>query len=346
MKSIIIGLDTGLNSGLAILSIKGEILLLNTFRGHNKSIIIREILKVGRPILIATDRKDTPKAVKELASSFGCRIFRPKRDLSREEKEEIIKNYKEIVKDDHQLDSLASALFAFRKIKRKIEVIEKYLKEKNLADYIDETIYQLFRSRGINLEQIIRRLLADEEKKEREDKLEKIGREDTLIEFLKERIELERELKKLREELRFYKKLKLRFDEVIWYKNNFDKLNKYFEILKDLEKVTRFDLLPVLPLEKIENLEEVNNFIGLEGRIIFSNDDENFLLLNKYKIKCLLTESQKEYNTEYPILKIDKKEFKVFGNVYGIEKRKFELMMRDFIREGLKKWVEEERRRI
>jgi predicted RNase H-like nuclease (RuvC/YqgF family) len=347
LKSIIVGFDAGLNSAIAILSTEGEILFIGTFRGYNKGEIIKEILKRGRPILIATDKKETPKAVKDLARTFSCRIVRPKRDLSKEEKEEIVREYKNKIEDTHQLDALASAFFAYRKIKKKIDLVERYLEERELKEYKDEVLFHLFKLRGINLEQIINKLLGrKEEEKEKLIVTERKKEGEVLIELLKERIELERELRKLREEIVYYKKLKLKFDELLGYRDRFEKLKYYFDLLKDFEKARSMGLQPVLYLEKIENLEEVDSHIGLEGRIIFSNDVEGFNLLNKYGIKCLLTEVPFEKQTKYPILKIKKNELRRIGSVYGIEEKKLDSKMREILKEELRKWVEEERERI
>ena len=346
MRSIIVGFDAGLNSAVAILSTEGELLKLSSFRGYNRGLIISEILKFGRPILITTDKKETPKAVKDLARSFGCRILRPKRDLSREEKEEIIMEYKDRIEDEHQLDALASALFAYRKIKRKIELIERYLRERGLLEYKDHVLFYIFKIKGINLEQIIKRLVSKtEEGQATEIAMEK--REDEIVvEVLKERIELQKQLKKLKEEITFYKKLKLKFDELLEYKSKFEKLSYYFDLLKDLEKVRNMRLQPVLYLEKIENLDEINSYIGLEGRVIFSNDIDGYALLNRYSIKCLLTEMTFEKKVKYPVFKINRNELIKVGNVYGIEEKKLDLLMREVMKEELKRWIEEEKEKI
>ena len=347
MKSVIVGFDTGLNSAISILSTNGELLYLSTFRGYNKGVIIKEILKIGRPILVCTDRKETPKAVKDLARTFGCRIFRPKRDLSREEKEEIVKEYKERIEDVHQLDALASALFAYKKIKKKIELVEKYLLERGLIEYKDEVLHFLFKLRGVNLEQIINKILCKrEELREKVERMVEKKEDEVVASLLKERIELEKELKKLNEELTFYRKIKLKFDELLEYKAKFEKMKYYFDLLKDIEKVRSMKLQPVLYLEKIENLDDIDNYIGLEERIIFSNDVDGFDLLNKYGIKCLLTEASVEKKMKYPMLRVDRDELLKVGNVYGIEEKKLELKIGEILKEELRKWVEEERGRI
>jgi len=347
LRSVIVGFDAGLNSAVAILSTEGELLKLSSFRGYNRGLIINEILKVGRPILISTDKKETPKAVKDLARSFGCRVLRPKRDLSREEKEEIIKEHKDRIKDEHQLDALASALFAYRKIKRKIELIEGYLKERDLIEYKDHVLFYFFKIKGINIEQIIKRLVGKREEERQADEMTIEKKEDEiLVEVLKERIELQKQLKKLKEEITFYKKLKLKFDELLEYKSKFEKLSYYFDLLKDLEKVRNMRLQPVLYLEKIENLDEINSYIGLEGRVIFSNDIDGFTLLNRYGIKCLLTEMTFEKKVKYPVFKINRNELIKVGNVYGIEEKKLDLLMREVMKEELKRWIEEEKEKI
>jgi len=343
LRNVIVGIDAGLNSGVAILSTEGELLLLNTFRGYNRGTIIREILKIGRPILLATDRKKAPKAIKELASSFGCRILRPKRDLNREEKEEITIGYKEKIKDDHQLDALSSALYAYRKVKRKIETVKHFLTKKGLMEYFDEALYYLFKLRDVNLEWIINELAKEEKEEEIVQKKEK--KKEGFVELFKERIELEKELERLRKELNSYRKLKLQFDELLKYKDGFEKLSHYFEIIKSMEKARGLGLVPVLPLEKIENLEELDSHLCLEGRVVFSNDTSGFKLLNNYGIKCLLTEVSFEGKTKYPVLKIEKGELKKIGNIYAIEEKTLDEKLKEVMKEEIRRWIEEERER-
>jgi len=347
LKSVIVGLDAGLNSALAILSLSGDLLFLETFRGYNRGEIIRKIIKFGRPILISTDKRETPKAAKEIASSFGCRILRPRRDLSREEKEEVTRDYKDLIKDSHQLDALSSAIFAYRKVKKKIEAVERYLMRRGLISYLDEVVYYLFKLRGVNIEQVIEKFVSGErEIKKEESALKFEKKEDIFVEFLEERLRLEKELDRFREELSSYKKMKLRFDELLELKRDFSKLKHYFNLLKDMEKAWNLGLIPVLPLEKIENLDELENYIGLEGRIIFSNDVDGFNSLGKYSVKCVLTEFSPKSEAKFPVLKIRRDELREVGSVYGIEEKKINNKLLEAMKEELKKWVEEERGKI
>ncbi|MGC8993308.1 MAG: DUF460 domain-containing protein [Candidatus Aenigmatarchaeota archaeon] len=343
MRSVIVGFDSGLTSALAILTINGNLIFLKSFRSVDKGILINEILKRGRPILLATDKKETPKGVKELASSLGCKILRPKRDLTREEKEELIKENGFEVEDDHQLDALASALFAFKKVRRKILIIENYLRKRNSLELLDEVVYHLFRSRGINVDSILKKL--SEEKEAEEVKIER-KEEKAFLSFLEEKLNIQKELQKISNELAFYKKIKMKFDELIEYKEKYEKLKKYFDILKEMEEIRAKKLLPVLIIEKIENLKEIDEHLGLKDRIVFSNDESGFKLLNEYEIKCLLTEVKPQVKTKFPIIKIEKDRLVKFNHCYGIEEKVFDEKMKEILKEELKKWVEEERSRL
>ncbi|MGC9058967.1 MAG: DUF460 domain-containing protein [Candidatus Aenigmatarchaeota archaeon] len=343
MRSVIVGFDSGLTSALAILTINGNLIFLKSFRSVDKGILINEILKRGRPILLATDKKETPKGVKELASSLGCKILRPKRDLTREEKEELIKENGFEVEDDHQLDALASALFAFKKVRRKILIIENYLRKRNSLELLDEVVYHLFRSRGINVDSILKKL--SEEKEAEEVKIER-KEEKAFLSFLEEKLNIQKELQKISNELAFYKKIKMKFDELIEYKEKYEKLKKYFDILKEMEEIRAKKLLPVLIIEKIENLKEIDEHLGLKDRIVFSNDESGFKFLNEYEIKCLLTEVKPQVKTKFPIIKIEKDRLVKFNHCYGIEEKVFDEKMKEILKEELKKWVEEERSRL
>lgn len=345
MRSIIVGFDSGLTSGIAILSLQGNVIFLKSFRSADKGVLINEILKKGRPILIATDKRETPKGVKELAASLGCKVFRPKRDLSREEKEEIVKESEVEVEDDHQLDALAAALFAFKKLKRRLLIIESYLRKRNSLDRFDDVVYYIFKSRGVNVDIILERLSEKVEIKREEDKKEK-KEEKNFLDLIEENLFLKKEIKKISEELNFYKKLKLKFDELLEYKEKYEKIRKYLEILKEMEMIRSKKLIPIISLEKIENLAEINEYLELKGKILFSNDEAGFKLLNEYEISCLLTEIKTQVRTKFPIIRINKENLLKFNFCYAMEEKVLDEKMKEVLKEELKKWVEEEREKI
>ena len=81
-KPIIVGYDPGTTAALAILDTKGEILFLKSKRSFKRGDIIDAITDMGKPLLVAGDRRPIPKSVERMARSLGCRPFYPKKSLS------------------------------------------------------------------------------------------------------------------------------------------------------------------------------------------------------------------------------------------------------------------------
>jgi len=173
---IIVGFDPGLNVGIAILDLNGHLIFLNSYKEISKSDIINIIMKYGKAVLIATDVKQIPKAVKKLASSLNSKIFSPKNDIQVSYKNKIVDDYlkknsnlnfdsinnlkknHEIISNEEELfstnfdahgrDSLFAAIFAYRNYENKFNQLEKKffeykvkLKESNDICLDDEEDY-------------------------------------------------------------------------------------------------------------------------------------------------------------------------------------------------------------
>ncbi|MCX8190718.1 MAG: DUF460 domain-containing protein [Candidatus Aenigmarchaeota archaeon] len=342
MKNIIVGYDTGLNVGVAIFDTEGKILFFKTFRGEDKDKIIHEIFKFGRPIIFATDRSRTSKSVKIIASSIGCKILRPKRDLLREEKEEIVKNLGIKVDDDHQRDAVAAGYFAYSRIRRKIELIRKYLRERNLLEFFDEVVYRFFKRSDINLA-IILEAIREGEKTTSQEIIKKVEIKPEKKLPIDEILLLKKRIFELERELEYYKKMRMIFSELIDYKDRYLRIEKYFEILKKMHELEKNEILPVINVDVID-VYEFDQYIGMKNLLVFSNDEKKCRILSSYGVKALLTEMDLGIETGFPILKVDKnKLMSISSEVFGINKKDFEKVLRKMTKEELKKWVEEEK---
>ena len=141
-KLIIAGVDPGINVGIAILDLRGNILNLSSKREASKSDLIKHIVKFGWPIVIASDVNPMPRSIKRLASTFGSRIFYPKVSLSNTEKVKIIDDYRDEIGNVHQKDALAAALKAHKKYRELFSKINVSLKNKEMFDEIVENIFK------------------------------------------------------------------------------------------------------------------------------------------------------------------------------------------------------------
>ncbi|MDI9619798.1 MAG: DUF460 domain-containing protein [Candidatus Nezhaarchaeota archaeon] len=136
-RPLIVGLDPGIVTGLAILDLNGSPLLISSSLALDKVTIVKTLARLGKPVLIASDVKQPPAMIGKIASLMGCDVFTPQRDMTIDEKRSIIRenveNFKDIVKNSHQRDALAAALKAFLSFKNKFAQLESKAKELALA---------------------------------------------------------------------------------------------------------------------------------------------------------------------------------------------------------------------
>ncbi len=165
LPKTIVGFDPGTTAGLAVLNLSGELLLLKSLRHWNRSSIILEALSVGDPVLIATDRAEAPRAVRELAQSLNLAVFETGKEEALEDKISVINEYASrrgvSIGDDHQASALYAALKAFNSFKNDFRNIELNV-ERRISDFkealIDEVKSDLIR--GIPPERSIRERLS------------------------------------------------------------------------------------------------------------------------------------------------------------------------------------------
>ena len=142
---IIIGVDPGTTKGYAILDLNGNILDVNSSKKLDIDKITENAIKFGKPLLIGTDVKKTPRFVEKIASSLGAKIYKPKINLKSMHKTKLVnkflKNRDFEVSNKHENDALISAILAYKSIKPLLKKIEdKYTNEKYLIDEIKNLV--------------------------------------------------------------------------------------------------------------------------------------------------------------------------------------------------------------
>jgi predicted RNase H-like nuclease (RuvC/YqgF family) len=120
---IIVGLDPGTTTGIAALNLQGELIDLKSSREMSSSEVIEWIAARGRPLIVAADVFPPPGAVEKVKRSFNAVLYSPGMDISAEEKIALAKEFG--YKNDHERDSLAAALSAFKKYKNKFMQVDK-----------------------------------------------------------------------------------------------------------------------------------------------------------------------------------------------------------------------------
>ncbi len=124
-QPIIIGIDPGTTAGFSILNIDGRIIKVSSRRGLDFATLINETYSFGKPVAVAADKKKTPSMVQRFAAKTGAKIIGPDEDMSTADKQEIVKGLK--YSNIHEADSLASAIFAYKKLAGLIKKIKQKL---------------------------------------------------------------------------------------------------------------------------------------------------------------------------------------------------------------------------
>jgi len=128
---LIVGIDPGTTAGYAAIDFEGKVVKTHSEKNLDLNTLISELVKLGRPLIIASDKEYNPDFVEKAAIKLGARLISPDYDLKVIEKREIARNH--ATNNQHEIDALASALFVLKKINpllNKINIfVEHYGKE-------------------------------------------------------------------------------------------------------------------------------------------------------------------------------------------------------------------------
>lgn len=122
-KYIIVGVDPGTTTGLALLDLKGDLIKLHSSRNISISGVIEMIVKYGRPLIVATDVSPIPGTVEKIRRTFNALPGEPGESLTTVDKINLAKPYG--YSNDHERDALAAAAYVIRRYKNKFDQIRK-----------------------------------------------------------------------------------------------------------------------------------------------------------------------------------------------------------------------------
>jgi len=145
---VIVGLDPGTTVGLSVLDLNGNLLHTASVRAQSPAEVIAEISRIGKPVVVATDKAEMPAGVEKIRRAFAAVPWTPKKDILIKEKYAAAEGY--AFADDHQRDSLAAAVLAFRSFQPKFENLKKRLPAGTDIDFVRAGII-----RGKTLDQIL-----------------------------------------------------------------------------------------------------------------------------------------------------------------------------------------------
>lgn len=277
-KLLIIGIDPGTTLGYAILDIDGRLIKLNSSKNINLSHLISTTINEGYIAVVSTDKKNVPFFVESFATKVGARIVHPKQDLLVKEKRKLTNNYK--TKDYHQMDALASSLFAFKELKpllRKINVFVKNHKKEKIKNEIKKLVLL----KGMSIRDAVELI---EKPVEEEIIIKKVVEEKRLDE--KDFLKIYDKLKRAKKDVEFLKQQNTNLKrELFDLKNTFANLSKKIDKLKsdeELQKIIDFKEQRLKSFEREVRLkdEEIDLLQGEKVRLIslLSDLNKNYIL--------------------------------------------------------------------
>jgi predicted RNase H-like nuclease (RuvC/YqgF family) len=119
-----------------VLDTDGNLLSLKSRKNMSRAEISEHISGLGRPVMVAADRRPAPSAVEKLAAVFSARLIVPEENLSRREKNRLARDFlreREEKPNQHERDALASAVHACNAIRPTMRRVDQRLKALGFA---------------------------------------------------------------------------------------------------------------------------------------------------------------------------------------------------------------------
>lgn len=141
-RRLVVGIDAGITVGIAVAHVTGQLIALHSGRGMSRGDVIRYLVELGSPILVASDVTPAPSFVEKLSNSLKTALFTPERILSVVGKRELAKSFAAPSElrpaNAHQRDALAAVAQVFQTFGRKLQLLNKRLLEKEQPQVVSK----------------------------------------------------------------------------------------------------------------------------------------------------------------------------------------------------------------
>ncbi len=141
-KQLIVGIDPGSTMGYAVFGIDRKLIAAGSEKNFPIKDLISRIISHGDTIIVGTDKKVAPYYVSQFSTKVGAKVILPRKDILVSEKRILAAGFK--TNNAHEMDALASALFAFREISPILERINRFVDIYDRHDIKDEIIKKVF----------------------------------------------------------------------------------------------------------------------------------------------------------------------------------------------------------
>ncbi|MBN2109557.1 MAG: DUF460 domain-containing protein [Methanosarcinaceae archaeon] len=231
----IVGIDPGTTAGIAILSLEGELLFLQSIRGISHDEIVKLISEYGKPAVIATDVYPTPAAVEKIRRSFNAVLGTPGGEMRAEEKIALARPFG--YSNDHERDALAAALTTYKNYKNVFSRVEK-----KTPKHLDMDKVKFHVIHGVSIEEAIERITPSPVVRKdvpSQSEKEEVSSVDGLVQKLREELSQKNsQIKQLREyvaELKYESSQKERTIELLEMRVRKVRNVAYLKVRKDKE---------------------------------------------------------------------------------------------------------------
>jgi len=137
-----VGVDPGVTVGLAVLSLDGQPILVESRRDWSLQELVKRISEIGEPTLISSDVSPASEILKKLSHKLNAVLFVPSISLGADEKRQVARSYADFhglkLKNAHEMDALAAAVKAYRHYEKKFKHVESRLRKMPVRVSADE----------------------------------------------------------------------------------------------------------------------------------------------------------------------------------------------------------------
>jgi len=143
---MILGIDPGNTVGYALLTLNGRLIKSGSSRNSSLIKVANEVNPLGKIIIVGTDVTPEPTFAKNLSTLLGAKLLIPDHKLLIKEKRKLVNNFlkknEEFIKlkNKHEKDALAAALYCYKRLRSLFTRVEGYLKDVDKEYLINKTI--------------------------------------------------------------------------------------------------------------------------------------------------------------------------------------------------------------
>ena len=368
MKKLIVGIDPGLTTAVSAIDFNSNFVGAVSRKGFSRDDIIYEIAKLGDPVVITTDKKKVPNLVRQIARTFGSKIIAPNKDIPSQEKIDLIRGYNKYIKNDHEEDALASALFAFNQVREKVKRIDKIL-EKEKLDSLKEDIISLVFKNELKVSDALNVLMNKKPEQKRivhqtvvvarssrilEQKLRHLEMSERALKHTIKK--LERENEELKEKIKHIRKTKIRritpkkLEKLVFQLDNLKKLYKE-ELAKHLEE--RKELLQAyenIIILKDLSKAELMKAGKIRGKVLFVEKLRgNVSYLEEHEPRLIISPDSVSLKTTIPVIRNVtgfRGRIKKIGGGFFVCRCDIERLMQEHLKTWFQSWIKNYRGRM